>query len=114
MWKQTEWPNIRQNLLENTNNIIVVEDQVILIVDLDVVASESRNKHSVHYTNLRQTTCLPSSRCREWGYRFQRTCQDQQQSPKTHPRYVNRKPHTHYEWAQNLREEEYHPRTKHD
>ena len=66
MWKQTEWPNIRQNLLENTNNIIVVEDQVILIVDLDVVPSES-------------------------------TCQDQQQSPKNHPKHVNRKPHTHCE-----------------
>lgn len=40
--------------MENTNNIIVVEDQVILVVDLDVVPSESRNEHSTHYNNMEQ------------------------------------------------------------
>ena len=36
--------------MENANNIIVVEDQVILVVDLDVVSSESRDEHSTHHS----------------------------------------------------------------
>ena len=60
--KSIKW---RTQLLEDAQNIILIEDQVILVIDLDVVTTKSRNKHSEGKKIAYKTTYHPSSQSRE-------------------------------------------------
>ena len=47
-------------LLEDTQNIVLTEDQILLVVDIDAVSAEARNEDATSNSRIVHSTGLPS------------------------------------------------------